>query len=136
MKRSPLLGLAAAALPASAPALGQAALEHETPAATVDRQTPAWALDRVLYEVNIRQYTAEGTFNAFREHLPRLQEMGVGILWLMPIHPIGEEKRKGTLGSYYAATDHKAVNPEFGTLDDLRDLVDDAHARGMFVLLD
>lgn len=89
-----------------------------------------------IYEVNIRQYTTEGTFAAFSEHLPRLGKLGVDILWLMPIHPIGVEKRKGTLGSYYAITDYEAVNPEFGTDADFRKLVQAAHDAGMIVILD
>jgi 1,4-alpha-glucan branching enzyme len=95
-----------------------------------------WANNANIYEVNIRQYTPEGTFNAFRKHLPRLQKMGVNILWLMPINPIGEKNRKGSLGSYYAVKDYEAVNPEYGTLDDLRALVNEAHQRGMHVLID
>ncbi|MGE3183012.1 MAG: alpha-amylase family glycosyl hydrolase, partial [Phycisphaerae bacterium] len=79
-----------------------------------------------IYEVNLRQYTPEGTFEAFRREIPRLKSLGVGILWLMPIHPIGNESRKGTLGSYYAASDYKAVNPEFGTDQDFRNLMHDA----------
>ncbi|MEM7625263.1 MAG: alpha-amylase family glycosyl hydrolase [Planctomycetota bacterium] len=137
-KRSCWIGAAAllTVISMAAPVRAQSATAELRETAHVERQTPAWAMDRVIYEVNVRQYTPEGTFDAFRTHLPRLQEMGVGILWLMPIHPIGEEKRNGTLGSYYAATDYTAVNPEFGTLEDLRELVDEAHARGMFVILD
>ncbi|UBM62816.1 alpha-amylase [Candidatus Sulfidibacterium hydrothermale] len=96
----------------------------------------AWSRHANIYEVNIRQYTPEGTFKAFQQHLPRLQKMGVKILWLMPIYPIGEKNRKGTLGSYYAVQNYEAVNPNFGTLDDLKSLVKDAHARGMHVILD
>ncbi len=90
----------------------------------------------VIYEVNIRQYTPEGTFDAFRAHIPRLQSMGVDILWLMPIHPIGEKNRKGELGSYYSISDYYAVNTEFGTKEDLDELVSDAHDAGMLVILD
>lgn len=97
---------------------------------------PDWAVNANIYEVNIRQYTPEGTFNAFAEHLPRLKEMGVKILWLMPIHPIGEENRKGTLGSYYSIKDFKAVNPEFGTKEDFRNLVEAAHSYDMKVIID
>ena len=89
-----------------------------------------------IYEVNIRQYTKEGTFNAFAAHLPRLHKMGVEILWLMPIHPIGKVKRKGTLGSYYSIQDHKGVNPEFGNENDLKNLILKAHSLGMKVILD
>ncbi len=96
----------------------------------------AWSKNANIYEVNIRQYTPEGTFNAFRKHLPRLQKMGVDILWLMPINPIGEKNRKGSLGSYYAVKDYEAVNPEYGTLEDLRALIKDAHQRGMHVIID
>jgi glycosidase len=96
----------------------------------------AWSKNANIYEVNIRQYTKEGTFKAFAAHLPRLKKMGVDILWLMPIQPIGEKNRKGTLGSYYAVRDYTAVNPEFGTLADFKDLVKQAHALGMHVLID
>lgn len=89
-----------------------------------------------IYEVNTRQYTPEGTFRAFSEHIPRLKKMGVEILWLMPIHPIGKEKRKGTLGSYYSIADHKGINPEFGDENDLRELITKIHANGMKVILD
>jgi len=103
---------------------------------TLQAQIPQWANDAVIYEVNIRQYTPEGTFNAFSEHLPRLQEMGVEIIWLMPIHPIGEEKRKGSLGSYYSVKDYKGINPEFGNLSDFKNLVNKAHALEMKVIID
>ncbi len=98
--------------------------------------TPEWSKNATIYEVNIRQFTPEGTFKAFETHLPRLKKMGVDILWLMPIHPIGVENRKGGLGSYYAISDYKAVNPEFGTLDDFKQLVKSAHAQGMKIIID
>jgi 1,4-alpha-glucan branching enzyme len=97
---------------------------------------PEWAKNAVLYEVNVRQYTPEGTFKAFEKHLPRLKSMGVDILWLMPINPIGIKNRKGTLGSYYSIKDYLAVNPEFGTIDDLKELVKQAHDLGMHVIID
>jgi len=96
----------------------------------------SWSDDAVMYEVNVRQYTPEGTFNAFAEHLPRLKELGVEILWFMPIHPIGEKNRKGSLGSYYSIRDYKAVNPEFGTFDDFKSLVSKAHEMGFKVIID
>jgi glycosidase len=96
----------------------------------------AWAHTTNIYEVNIRQYTPEGSFNAFARELPRLRDMGVETLWCMPITPIGVEKRLGTLGSYYAASDYTAVNPEFGSLDDFRALVKQAHALGMKLIID
>ncbi|NOZ45750.1 MAG: alpha-amylase [Chlorobi bacterium] len=92
--------------------------------------------NKVIYEVNIRQYTPEGTFKAFEKHLPRLKELGVDILWLMPVNPIGEKNRKGSEGSYYSVKDYRAVNPEFGTLDEFKSLVNEIHKMGMFVILD
>ena len=89
-----------------------------------------------IYEVNLRQYTAAGNFTAFAEHLPRLQDMGVDTLWFMPLTPIARERRKGSLGSYYACSDYKAINPEFGTMDDFRLLVARCHALGMRVIID
>ena len=90
----------------------------------------------VIYEVNVRQYTKEGTFKAFATHLPKLKELGVDILWFMPIHPIGKLKRKGELGNYYSISDYRGVNPEFGTLDDFKSLVDAAHDLDMLVMID
>ena len=95
-----------------------------------------WFNDQTIYEVNIRQYTEEGTIQAFRSHLPRLKSMGVGILWMMPIHPIGEINRKGTLGSYYSVKNYYEINPEFGTLNEFKNLVDEIHEHGMYVIID
>lgn len=89
-----------------------------------------------IYEVNIRQYTPEGTFNAFAAALPRLKDMGVETLWFMPITPIAREKMKGSLGSYYACSDYTAINPEFGTMDDFKVLVKKAHELGFKVIID
>jgi glycosidase len=97
---------------------------------------PEWSYNKVIYEVNLRQYTNDGTFKSFEEHLPRLKEMGVGILWFMPIHPIGEKNRKGSLGSYYSVKDYKAVNPEHGTLEDFKSLVDKIHEMDMYIIID
>lgn len=97
---------------------------------------PEWSRHATVYEVNIRQYTPEGTFKAFEQHLPRLQKMGIRILWLMPVNPIGIKNRKGTLGSYYSVKDYLAVNPEFGSLRDFRELVKTAHSLGMYVIID
>ena len=99
-------------------------------------KNPEWSYSAVLYEMNIRQLTAEGTFRAAIERLPFLRSIGIDALWLMPIYPIGIEGRKGTLGSYYSIRDYKAVNEEFGTEDDFRAFVAAAHALGMKVLLD
>ena len=97
---------------------------------------PEWSYNKSIYEVNIRQYTIEGTFKAFEKHLPGLKDLGADILWLMPIHPIGEKNRKGSLGSYYSVKDYKAVNPEFGTLQDFKTLVNEIHKKGMYVIID
>jgi len=100
---------------------------------------PSWSAQSNIYEVNLRQYTPEGTFKAFEKHLPRLKNMGVEILWFMPITPIGIEGRKMTsadLGSYYAVKNYKEVNEEFGTMEDWRSLVKHAHAMGFKVLID
>ncbi len=97
---------------------------------------PLWSLNATIYEVNVRQFTPEGTFAALESHLPRLQKMGVKILWLMPVHPIGEKNRKGGLGSYYSVQDYLKVNPEFGTPDDFRSLVRKSHELGMYVIID
>ncbi len=90
----------------------------------------------IIYEVNVRQYTPEGTFAAFQSHLPRLKQLGVKILWLMPIQPIGEKNRKGTLGSPYSVQNYIEINPDFGTKDDFKKLVEEAHKQGMIVILD
>jgi glycosidase len=97
---------------------------------------PEWSRNANIYEVNVRQYTPEGTFSAFTTHIPRLQKMGVDIIWLMPVSPIGKIMRKGSLGSYYAISDYKAINPEFGNMDDFKRLVNEAHNAGMKVILD
>lgn len=95
-----------------------------------------WTYDAVLYEMNVRQSTPEGTFAAAEERLAALRDMGVDIVWLMPIHPIGEKGRKGSLGSYYAIRDYCAVNPEFGTMADFEHFLARAHELGLRVILD
>lgn len=102
---------------------------------TAARHVP-WSRNAVIYEVNLRQYTPEGTLAAFARHLPELKALGADILWLMPVQPIGVKDRKGPLGSYYAIRDYQAINPEFGTLEDFRSVVQQAHALGMHVILD
>ena len=97
---------------------------------------PGWTYDTVVYEVNIRQFSPEGTFKGVEAQLPRLKELGVDILWLMPMYEIGEVERKGSLGSYYAISDYKKVNPEFGTMQDFEDLLAAAHEAGFKLILD
>ena len=97
---------------------------------------PDWAKKATIYEVNIRQYTPEGTFNSFDKHLPRLRKMGIEILWFMPIQPIGEKNRKGELGSYYSIKNYTEINPEFGNMKDFKALIKKAKELGFKVILD
>ncbi|MDR0792582.1 MAG: 1,4-alpha-glucan branching protein [Chitinophagaceae bacterium] len=99
-------------------------------------KTVGWATGTNIYEVNVRQYTSEGTFSAFEKHLPRLKGMGVEILWFMPVTPISVLKRQGALGSYYACSSYTSVNPEFGTGNDFRNLINTAHQLGLKVIID
>ena len=117
--------LAAAALSSCAPKQNAPAGPH-----------PDWAYNAVIYEMNIRQYTPEGTFDAAARQLPRLKKLGVDVLWLMPVYPIGVKERKGTLGSYYAIRDYCDVNPEFGDMDDFDRFLSQAHESGFKVILD
>ncbi len=97
---------------------------------------PEWTKNATIYQINTRQFTEEGTFPAAEQHLPRLKNLGVDILWLMPIHEIGEKNRKGSLGSPYSVKDYYSVNPEFGSLEDFKHFVKAAHRQGMYVILD
>lgn len=97
---------------------------------------PQWSKGLAMYEVNTRQFSEAGTFAAVEAQLPRLKAMGIGIVWFMPITPIGEKERKGTMGSYYAVKDYKAVGKEYGTIDDFKHLVKRAHDLGMYVIID
>ena len=119
---------------ASTSTLAMSAANAQAPTAAMAHV--AWSRQAAIYQVNVRQFTAEGTLKAAQAELPRLARMGVDILWLMPIQPIGQLHRKGTLGSYYSIRDYNAVNPEFGTLADARAFVQAAHALGMKVILD
>jgi cyclomaltodextrinase len=95
-----------------------------------------WTRNMVLYEINVRQFSEDGSFASVQAALPRLQELGVNVLWFMPIYPIGEVNRKGELGSYYSIRDYTGINPEFGTIEDFSALVDTAHQMGFHVILD
>lgn len=132
-------GLALAACNNAAPenARQPAASENTyEPSPYVKIDHPDWSRNAVIYQLNTRQFTEEGTFAAAERELPRLKELGVDIIWLMPIHPIGEKNRKGSLGSPYSVKDYYGVNPEFGTLDDLKSFIDAAHTQGQHVILD
>lgn len=121
---------------AGALALCLAPAISQTAPAPAPMEHVSWSRNANIYEVNLRQYTKEGTIKAFATHLPRLKKLGVDILWIMPVQPIGTRERKGTLGSYYAVKDYTAVNPEFGSLADFKAMVAQAHALGMHVILD
>jgi alpha-amylase len=137
-----LTAIAAAMLacrPAPSPSADTASAAGQPVSARTSADTvahPAWSRNAVIYEVNVRQYTPDGTLAAMQTHLPRLKSLGVDVLWFMPVQPIGKKNRKGTLGSYYSIADYTAVNPEFGTLSDFKALVGAAHAQGMKVILD
>lgn len=110
--------------------------ERYQPEPYVKLSHPEWSKDAVIYQINTRQFTAEGTFAAAQQQLPRLKALGVDILWLMPIQPIGEVNRKGSLGSPYSIKDYYGVNPEFGTKQDIKAFIAAAHQQGMYVILD
>ena len=97
---------------------------------------PEWSNNASVYEVNLRQYSGSGSIREFEEHLLRIAGLGVDILWFMPLHPIGEKNRKGTMGSYYSAKDFRAIDPLYGTPEDFRRLVDRIHNLGMRVIID
>jgi len=122
--------IAASALPVS---VQQRALDVSKETA---RPVPDWVRDGVIYEIYPRAFSQKGDFNAITARLDDLKDLGVTILWLMPIHPIGQEKKKGTIGSPYAVRDYYAINPDYGTLDDLKRLVREAHARRLKVIID
>ncbi len=100
------------------------------------RQSPEWVRDGVIYEIYPRSFSPEGTFAGIEKKLPELKQLGVTILWLMPIHPVGEVKRKGTLGSPYSVQDYYGVNPEYGTLNDFKQLLHHAHLLGFHLIID
>ncbi len=123
-------------MPNTEPSAHASNLTAHQPQTPVKIQAPNWCKDAVIYEINLRQFTQEGTFRAAEAHLPRLKQLGVSILWLMPIHPIGLKNRKGTLGSPYAVQDYFSLNSEFGNLDDMRHFVDIAHELGFHIIID
>ena len=102
----------------------------------VEITTPDWVKNATLYELNIRQFSENSSFRSVEDQLPRLKKMGIDIIWLMPVQPIGELHRKGSLGSYYSVKDYWSVSPEFGTEDDFKSLVTAIHNHGMYVIID
>lgn len=110
--------------------------ESTQPPCSETQNHPAWIMQGNVYEVNVRQYTPEGTLKAFGKHLNRLKEMGVQTLWFMPLNPISQKDRKGALGSYYAVSSFTTLNPEFGTIEDWKELVEEIHNHKMKVIMD
>lgn len=100
------------------------------------RKSQAWVGDGVIYEIFPRTFSAEGNFNGITARLDYLKNLGVTILWLMPVHPVGQQRKKGTVGSPYAVRDYYAINPDYGTKEDLRRLISEAHRRGLKVIID
>src|SRR5215213_11701458 len=100
------------------------------------RVSPDWVKDAVIYEIFPRQYSQKGDFNSITADLDRLKNLGVTVLWLMPVHPVGKLKAKGTIGSPYAVRDYYAVNPDYGTAEELKRLVREAHTRRLKVIID
>jgi glycosidase len=113
---------------------------QETPSRDVSKETARssadWIKDSIIYQVFPRQYSTKGDFNSITADLDRLRDLGVNVLWLMPIHPIGQEKKKGTVGSPYAVRDYYGINPDYGTQDDLKRLIGESHKRGLKVIID
>ena len=137
MRRVALAALALIAVGAVADTRGAETMDTQfTPSPYVELAHPEWSRDATIYQVNTRQFTPEGTLAAAQAELPRLRDLGVRIVWLMPVQPIGEKNRKGTLGSPYSVRDYRAVNPEFGDLDDFKRFVAAAHELGLYVILD
>ncbi|WP_374329470.1 alpha-amylase family glycosyl hydrolase [Soonwooa sp.] len=126
MKKILLLGIALSAI----------ACTTQTKTKTQMTQPQEWKHTTNIYEINTRQYSKEGTFKAVEKDLPRLKAMGVKTIWFMPITPIAQQNKKGTLGSPYAAQDYTSINPEFGTLQDFKDVVNKAHSLGLNVIID
>jgi glycosidase len=132
----PVVFVLFAIVPSLASEAALAAADPYQPIPYVKLHHPEWTKNATIYQINLRQFTAEGTLKAAEQQLPRIKALNVDILWLMPIHPIGEKNRKGTLGSPYSVRDYLGVNPEFGTLADLKHFVAAAHALGFHVILD
>ncbi len=111
-------------------------LPQETAVRWEKPRVPDWHKNATIYEANLRHYTEEGTFQAFEAHIPRLKEMGIDIIWFMPIHEVSVKNRKGELGSPYAVTDYKGVNPDFGSMEDFRHMLAAIHQAGMHCIID
>jgi len=115
---------------------GSFAQDQQTLGDKSARRSAPWVKNAVIYEIFPRTFSPEGTFAGIEARLPELKKLGVTVLWLMPIHPVGVERRKGTLGSSYSVMDYYGVNPEYGTLDDFKRLVAKAHELGFRLIID
>ena len=133
--RAFLIGALIVTLSSVGPALAQQPPARDYSKETA-RASPDWVKDAVIYEIFPRQYSQKGDFDSITADLDRLQTLGVTVLWLMPIHPVGQLKKKGTIGSPYAVQDFYAINPDYGTAADLKRLVQESHRRGMKVIID
>ena len=131
-----LLAVSLAINVAAQPRKATAKTDPYQPIPYVQIMHPEWSKNASIYQINTRQFSPEGTFRAAEKQLPRLKDLGIGIVWIMPVQKIGVKNRKGTLGSPYSIQDYYSVNPEFGTLDDFKHLVKTAHQLGLHVLLD
>ena len=117
-------------------AITSASVSMADPAIPATRKSPDWLRSAVVYEIFPRNFSTEGDLNAITARLDELKDLGVDILWLMPIHPIGEKLKKGTIGSPFAVRDPYAINPDYGTTNDFRRLIAEAHKRGMKVIME
>jgi len=131
-----IASLIASVLLAPAFSLGLAQAPGKDVSRLPAREARPWVKDGVIYQIFPRNFSSEGNFAGVTAQLDRLKDLGVTILWLMPIHPIGQEKKKGTIGSPYAVQDYYAINPAYGTKDDLKKLITEAHRRGLKVIID
>ena len=140
LKKLTLLLLSVSIFTACQQAAPEAETQTETTAPTAETyekpRVPDWHKNATIYEVNVRHYTPEGTFAAFSKHLPRLKDMGIDILWFMPLHPISKKNRKGGMGSPYAVADYRDTNPDYGTKEDFKKMVEAIHAQGMYCIID
>lgn len=134
LRKAPLLTIAICLLAAAT------LRAQETPSRDVSKENARasadWIKDSIIYQIYPRQYSAKGDFNSITADLDRLRDLGVNVLWLMPIHPIGQDKKKGTVGSPYAVRDYYGINPDYGTQADLKRLVAESHKRGLKVIID
>ena len=117
-------------------AINSAVVSEADPSNLSTRKSPDWLRSAVVYEIFPRNFSQEGDLNAITARLDELKDLGVDILWLMPIHPIGEKMKKGTIGSPFAVRDFYAINPDYGTTNDFKRLIEEAHKRDMKVIMD